>query len=111
MNIVLKSEEEADSSEEEVEDSDDESEEEEDSEEEEGACAVCSKGGTLICCDACPLSYHLGCANPALKKVPRGKWLCQICLGTGTSGKIKLPKHTKGVYVHIYVLQFNFDTI
>lgn len=82
-------------SEEEEEDLDEESEAEEDSEEEDSFCAVCSKGGTLVCCDACPLSYHLSCANPPLKKVPRGKWLCQICLGTGTSGKIRLPKHTK----------------
>ncbi|XP_052058413.1 bromodomain adjacent to zinc finger domain protein 1A-like [Mytilus californianus] len=91
------SEEEDDSSdEEEVEGEEEDSEEEQESDEEDVECAVCNKGGTLICCDACPLFYHLGCANPQLKKVPRGKWLCQICLGTGTSGKIKLPKHTKG---------------
>lgn len=56
-----------------------------------GACAVCSKSGMLVCCDSCPLSYHLSCAIPPLKKVPRGKWLCQVCSGTDQkSGKIKM---------------------
>lgn len=99
FTIVYFSEEEEDSSDdEEVEGEEEDSEEEQESDEEDVECAVCNKGGTLICCDACPLFYHLGCANPQLKKVPRGKWLCQICLGTGTSGKIKLPKHTKGEF-------------
>lgn len=60
-------------------------------EENDSLCAVCSKSGKLICCDSCPLSYHLGCAKPPLKKIPKGKWLCQICAGTDTkSGKIKM---------------------
>ncbi|XP_060068944.1 bromodomain adjacent to zinc finger domain protein 1A-like [Ylistrum balloti] len=87
-------EEEADSDEEEEEDGEEEAEEEEDEEEEENndnLCAVCSKAGMLICCDTCPLSYHLACAKPALKKVPKGKWLCQICSGVGKQGKIKFP--------------------
>ncbi|XP_033735417.1 bromodomain adjacent to zinc finger domain protein 1A-like [Pecten maximus] len=88
-------EEEADSDEEEGEEEEDEAEEEEDEEEEENndnLCAVCSKAGMLICCDTCPLSYHLACAKPALKKVPKGKWLCQICSGVEKQGKIKLVK-------------------
>jgi len=57
----------------------------------ESACAVCSRGGTLVCCDSCPLMYHLTCAAPPLKKVPKGKWLCQICAGTDNkAGKIKM---------------------
>lgn len=70
----------------------DDAEDEESSEEElDSLCAVCSKSGTLVCCDNCPLSYHLGCAKPVLKKVPKGKWLCQVCAGTDTkSGKIKM---------------------
>ncbi|KAL5008235.1 hypothetical protein ScPMuIL_013816 [Solemya velum] len=90
-------EEEEESGEEEEEDSDQDSDsedlEEDSVEEEEVAnCAVCQKTGTLICCDACPLSYHLKCAVPQIKKVPKGKWLCQNCLGIGKTSKIKLPK-------------------
>jgi hypothetical protein len=60
-------------------------------EENDSLCAVCSKSGKLICCDNCPLSYHLTCAKPQLKKIPKGKWLCQICSGTDTkAGKIKM---------------------
>ncbi|KAJ8308342.1 hypothetical protein KUTeg_013216 [Tegillarca granosa] len=51
-----------------------------------------NKAGMLILCDTCPLAYHLGCADPPLKKVPRGRWLCQLCSGHGKAGKIKLPK-------------------
>lgn len=81
------------------------SEEEEEAEDEASSeeeldtlCAVCDKGGTLVCCDNCPLSYHLTCAKPALKKVPKGKWLCQICNGTDTkAGKIKMNL-IKGIF-------------
>ena len=71
--------------------SDDEAEDEASSEEEnDETCAVCGVGGTLICCDNCPLSYHLACAQPPLKKVPKRKWLCQICSGEDSkAGKIK----------------------
>lgn len=96
--FIEESEEERESSDEDEEDSseDEEEESEEEDSEADAECAVCNKGGMLVCCDACPLSYHVDCAVPPLKKVPRGKWLCQICLGTATSGKIKLPKHIKG---------------
>ncbi|WAR18255.1 BAZ1A-like protein [Mya arenaria] len=77
--------------EESVEEEDEAEDEASEEEENEVECAVCGKSGTLVCCDSCPLSYHLTCANPALKKVPKGKWLCQICTGTDAkSGKIKM---------------------
>ncbi|XP_021368810.1 bromodomain adjacent to zinc finger domain protein 1A-like isoform X2 [Mizuhopecten yessoensis] len=86
-------EEEADSDEEEeeAEEEVDEEDEEEEEESNDNLCAVCSKAGMLICCDTCPLSYHLACAKPTLKKVPKGKWLCQKCSGVEKQGKIKLP--------------------
>ncbi len=42
-------------------------------------CFVCKDGGELLCCDKCPLAYHLECAFPPLKKIPGGEWLCQKC--------------------------------
>lgn len=74
-----------------------EEEEEEDSEEEEEVenedmCAECCEDGKLILCDVCPRSYHLHCARPPLKKVPKGKWMCQVCVGGGRAGKIQFGK-------------------
>lgn len=90
--VSSEDEEEEEDSEEEIESGEEEAEDEASSDEEnDSLCAVCSKSGKLICCDNCPLSYHLGCTNPPLKKIPKGKWLCQICAGTDTkSGKIKM---------------------
>ena len=74
-----------------------EEEEAEDSEEEEEVenedmCAECCEDGKLILCDVCPRSYHLHCARPPLKKVPKGKWMCQVCVGGGRAGKIQFGK-------------------
>ena len=45
------------------------------------ACALCGEAGELLCCDTCPLAYHLTCAFPPLRRVPRGNWACQVCTG------------------------------
>ncbi|KAK4885411.1 hypothetical protein RN001_001682 [Aquatica leii] len=50
-----------------------------DEEESYDTCNKCSKEGTLICCDYCPNMYHLECAEPPLRRVPRGEWLCHRC--------------------------------
>ena len=44
-------------------------------------CAVCFEGGELLCCDTCPLAYHIHCVYPPLRRVPRGNWACQVCTG------------------------------
>ena len=44
-------------------------------------CALCTEGGELLCCDTCPLAYHLACAYPSLRRIPRGNWACQVCTG------------------------------
>uniref|UniRef100_A0A131YC61 Bromodomain adjacent to zinc finger domain protein 1A n=1 Tax=Rhipicephalus appendiculatus TaxID=34631 RepID=A0A131YC61_RHIAP len=79
---------------EEDEDEDDEDDEEEDEESNEAeeedeaesssdgnedSCDACGKGGTLICCDSCPLAYHLECTRPPLRRLPRGNWNCHKC--------------------------------
>ncbi|KAH7941434.1 hypothetical protein HPB49_013683 [Dermacentor silvarum] len=43
------------------------------------SCDACGKGGTLICCDSCPLAYHLECTQPPLRRLPRGTWNCHKC--------------------------------
>lgn len=40
-------------------------------------CHICNDGGSLICCDNCPLVYHLHCAK--LKEAPDGDWICMEC--------------------------------
>jgi chromodomain-helicase-DNA-binding protein 5 len=32
------------------------------------ACAICSEGGDLLCCDACPTAVHLACVG--LEAIP-----------------------------------------
>ncbi|CAB4067292.1 Histone-lysine N-methyltransferase, H3 lysine-36 specific,Histone-lysine N-methyltransferase, H3 lysine-36 and H4 lysine-20 specific,Histone-lysine N-methyltransferase SETD2,Probable histone-lysine N-methyltransferase CG1716,Histone-lysine N-methyltransferase ASH1L,Histone-lysine N-methyltransferase NSD2,Histone-lysine N-methyltransferase ASHH2,Probable histone-lysine N-methyltransferase Mes-4,Histone-lysine N-methyltransferase NSD3 [Lepeophtheirus salmonis] len=40
-------------------------------------CFICSSGGSLICCDFCPASFHSECLN--LPNLPEGKYYCQTC--------------------------------
>ncbi|XP_013069196.2 bromodomain adjacent to zinc finger domain protein 1A-like isoform X1 [Biomphalaria glabrata] len=63
---------------------------------EEDVCVGCKTPGMLICCDCCPRAYHLHCAKPPLKKVPKGKWMCQICMGIERTGKIKISSGRGG---------------
>ncbi|XP_076463791.1 bromodomain adjacent to zinc finger domain protein 1A-like [Babylonia areolata] len=78
---------------------DEEDEEEvEDSEEEEDVpnedvCFKCHEDGILILCDVCPRSFHLHCAQPPLKKVPKGKWMCHVCVNGGRAGKAMVGKN------------------
>lgn len=41
-------------------------------------CIECALGGALVCCDACPASYHPACTED-LEGVPEGVWRCQDC--------------------------------
>ena len=65
---------------------DEEEEEGEEEEEVEGSegehadyCFICKDGGQLLCCDHCPLAYHLSCLVPPLKQIPKGDWSCPRC--------------------------------
>jgi len=66
-------------------DSDDDDDEESEAESEAShhgeSCTVCDEEGTLILCESCPRSYHIECVYPPIRKVPRGRWFCQICNG------------------------------
>ena len=53
-------------------------------------CELCSKGGNLLLCDYCNLSFHPGCLLPPLKVIPKvsltliicnayGNWACPEC--------------------------------
>lgn len=44
-------------------------------------CLMCTEGGSLICCERCPSSFHTHCLG--LDKEPDGSYLCDEC----TSGK------------------------
>ncbi|XP_041133705.1 histone-lysine N-methyltransferase NSD2-like [Polyodon spathula] len=39
-------------------------------------CFVCSKGGSLLCCEACPAAFHPDCLNI---EMPDGSWYCNDC--------------------------------
>eukprot|EP00069_Balaena_mysticetus_P015960 bmy_09538T0 len=76
---------------------DDDDEEEGGCEEEEDDhmefCRVCKDGGELLCCDACPSSYHLHCLNPPLPEIPNGEWLCPRCTCPPLKGKVQRILH------------------
>ncbi|XP_070577872.1 bromodomain adjacent to zinc finger domain protein 1A-like isoform X2 [Ptychodera flava] len=77
------------------------SEEESDSDSEDShsdECAKCGKAGQLILCDNCPLAYHLRCTDPPLKKIPSGKWVCEVCTEQAKKKpgiKVKGPSKSK----------------
>eukprot|EP00731_Ephydatia_muelleri_P023083 Em0015g666a len=44
-------------------------------------CDACGEGGSLLCCDHCPSSFHFFCCDPPVdpKNLPSGDWLCRRC--------------------------------
>ncbi|GAB2209895.1 hypothetical protein Droror1_Dr00027122, partial [Drosera rotundifolia] len=53
-------------------------------------CMICADGGTLICCERCPSTYHPKCL--LMEEVPQGEWQCphcscRFCNGVGVDGK------------------------
>lgn len=53
-------------------------------------CHVCGDGGELLCCDRCPLSFHLACLDPPLSQeefeLLPDEWFCVKCRGRGSEG-------------------------
>ena len=46
-------------------------------------CFLCKDGGELLCCDTCPLAFHLKCLFPPMKAIPDGDWSCPRCMVSG----------------------------
>lgn len=44
-------------------------------------CSACSGGGSLICCETCPKSFHFTCVDPPIDQdhVPDENWFCNEC--------------------------------
>ncbi len=42
-------------------------------------CCLCNQGGSLLCCDRCPASYHMRCIGEQAKSLPEGEWACPEC--------------------------------
>ena len=56
-------------------------------------CFLCSHGGTLICCERCPASFHPECLR--LPKAPEGQYFCDSC-ETG-----RMPLYNEVVWVKL----------
>ena len=52
-------------------------------------CYSCKDGGELLCCDFCPLAYHLGCLTPPMEEIPDGDWKCPRCEAKKLPGKVE----------------------
>ena len=42
-------------------------------------CHLCKDGGELLCCDQCPLAFHMKCLIPPMETIPDGEWVCPRC--------------------------------
>lgn len=55
-------------------------------------CFICSMGGSLICCETCPSSFHVECLKLT---PPEGRYICEEC----ESGR--LPLYDEVVWVKL----------
>ena len=42
-------------------------------------CVLCGSGGNLLCCDACPATYHVRCVGESNRAMGASEWLCPEC--------------------------------
>ncbi|KAH0628551.1 hypothetical protein JD844_009885 [Phrynosoma platyrhinos] len=66
-------------------------------------CRVCKDGGELLCCDACPSSYHIHCLNPPLPEIPNGEWLCPRCTIVECKFELEILGPFRVIYEQIVV--------
>lgn len=52
-------------------------------------CYTCKDGGELLCCDFCPLAYHLKCLVPPMAAIPNDDWRCPRCEADPLGGKVE----------------------
>jgi hypothetical protein len=45
----------------------------------EDVCCICGGGGTLVCCDGCPSSYHVRCVGESKASMPE-TYAAPLCL-------------------------------
>ncbi|XP_048580667.1 chromodomain-helicase-DNA-binding protein 4 isoform X2 [Nematostella vectensis] len=64
-------------------------------------CRVCKDGGQLLCCDKCPMAYHLKCLIPPMMRVPTGEWKCPRCQSEPLKGKVERILHWRWVTLPI----------
>lgn len=52
-------------------------------------CRACLEGGSLLCCDTCPSSFHAYCLDPPLTELPPQdeNWSCPRCLAPQPKNK------------------------
>eukprot|EP01125_Pyxidicula_operculata_P018408 TRINITY_DN6538_c0_g1_i1.p1 TRINITY_DN6538_c0_g1~~TRINITY_DN6538_c0_g1_i1.p1 ORF type:complete len:641 (-),score=103.10 TRINITY_DN6538_c0_g1_i1:60-1982(-) len=45
-------------------------------------CDSCGIGGSLLCCDGCPSSFHCECLDPPIgeDELAEGEWYCRKCM-------------------------------
>ena len=56
-------------------------------------CCLCNQGGSLLCCDRCPASYHMRCLGEQAKSLPEGEWACPEC-AVGGRGESAISRAT-----------------
>lgn len=60
-------------------------------------CHNCKDGGELLCCDECPLAYHMRCLIPPMEVIPDGYWACPRCKVRKKCISRSYHKNIKGV--------------
>ena len=58
-------------------------------------CVHCDRGAAtddLLFCDACDKGFHMECLDPPLEALPKGRWICPVC--------IPIPNRKRGTRHH-----------
>ena len=63
-------------------------------------CCLCNQGGSLLCCDRCPASYHMRCLGEQAKSLPEGEWACPEC-AVGGRGESAVSQATDPALCHL----------
>lgn len=71
-------------------------------------CSACSGGGSLICCESCPKSFHFTCADPPIdpENIPDENWFCNEC-----SAKARSPSPIEGAAASINTVTDLWDRL